>query len=104
MAINILTESVFSLAEAPKYLPVRRMGKQPNIATLYRWAQTGCKGVKLEFLQVGGTKCTSQEALQRFFTKLTAMASGEPLPKPAPSRARAAAVKRAERVLDAAGI
>ncbi len=37
---------------------------------LYRWATEGLRGVHLETIQVGGTLCTSIEALQRFFERL----------------------------------
>jgi hypothetical protein len=59
--------------------------------------------VILECLQVGGTRCTSREALARFFDRLT-HADG---PQPEPSRTtwqRDAATARAERELDKAGI
>ena len=55
-------------------LPCRRAGKRPHVATVYRWAKRGLRGVVLETLQVGGTLCTSHEALQRFFEALTAPA------------------------------
>ena len=47
----------------------RRQARE--LATLYRWATHGCRGVRLETIQIGGTKCTSQEALQRFFNRLS---------------------------------
>lgn len=70
--LDIIQEEVISLTEATTRLPRRRQGKKPNVATLYRWAQRGCKGVQLETVQVGGTKCTSVQALQRFFDRLSA--------------------------------
>jgi len=71
--IDIQTERVLSLTEASRQpaLPRRRNGKQPHVATLYRWAQRGVKGVRLETIRVGGTLCTSMEALQRFFDRLS---------------------------------
>jgi hypothetical protein len=62
-----LTEELVSLTEATKLLPKRRKGKRPNVATLYRWTTIGVRGIVLESVQVGGTRCTSREALQRFF-------------------------------------
>lgn len=79
--LDITQEEVLSLTEATKRVPRRRQGKRPNVATMYRWAQRGCKGVRLETIQVGGTKCTSVEALQRFFDRLSANAAAAP---PAP--------------------
>jgi hypothetical protein len=64
-------EALLSLAEAAKTLPSRRGGKRPHVSCLYRWTTAGCKGVILESIQVGGTRCTSREALARFFRALT---------------------------------
>ena len=44
-----------------------------DVATLYRWASHGCRGVRLETIQIGGTKCTSREALDRSFEELSAL-------------------------------
>jgi hypothetical protein len=64
-------ETVLSLTDAAARLPRRRGGKRVNVATLYRWASNGCRGVRLETIQIGGTRCTSMQALQRFFDRLT---------------------------------
>ncbi len=99
--IDIALEDVVSLTDAAKLLPKRRGGKRPHVATLYRWASGGCRGVVLESLQVGATRCTSRQALQRFCERLTD-AKGDPVVRT--SRQRQAAIKRAERELDRAGI
>ena len=66
------TEQVVSLTEATKDLPRRRAGKRPHVSCIYRWSKyPGCRGVVLETIQVGGTRCTSKEALARFFRQLT---------------------------------
>ena len=44
-----------------------------HVATIHRWASHGVRGVVLETLQVGGTRCTSREALQRFFERLSSI-------------------------------
>ena len=64
-------ETLLSLTQAAKALPARRAGKRPHVSCLYRWTKAGCKGVILESIQVGGTRCTSREALARFFEALT---------------------------------
>jgi Protein of unknown function (DUF1580) len=71
--IDIRREAVLSLAEAAQLtlLPRRRRGKRPHMATLYRWAQRGLRGVHLETIRVGGTLCTSVEAIQRFCDRLS---------------------------------
>lgn len=67
---ELMREELLSLPAAAKLLPRRREGKKVHTATLYRWTVTGLRGVVLESLQVGGTRCTSREALQRFFERL----------------------------------
>ncbi len=69
--IDLSKEALLSLTQAAKTLPRRRAGKRPHVSCLYRWAKTGCRGVILETVQVGGTKCTFKEALARFFERLT---------------------------------
>ncbi len=98
--IDIASETVVSFADAAKSLPRRRAGKKPSIATLYRWSTIGCRGVILETIQIGATRCTSLEALQRFFSALT----NSPEPAPVATRQKLRAVREAEAVLDAAGI
>jgi hypothetical protein len=68
--IDFDTEQVVSLSEATKIVPPRN-GKRVAFTTLLRWTQRGIRGVKLESLRVGGTLCTSKEALQRFFAALS---------------------------------
>lgn len=70
--IDSISEALITLAEAAEGLPRRRRGRKTHISTLYRWATAGCRGVRLETVQVGATRCTSREALQRFFERLSA--------------------------------
>jgi hypothetical protein len=71
MSVDPNSETVVSLLEAAKSLPARRRGKKPHVSCLYRWTTSGCRGVILESIQVRGTRCTSREALARFFRRLT---------------------------------
>jgi hypothetical protein len=75
--IDIANETTFPLCQAPDRgrLPCRRRGRKPSVSTFFRWASKGVRGVRLEVVQIGGTKCTSVEALQRFFNALTAIGS-----------------------------
>jgi hypothetical protein len=95
MPIDPLTETVIPFAEAARRLPRLRAGRPVNDATLWRWASSGLRGVRLETLRVGGTTCTSAEALRRFFAAL----NGTPAPAPVPSTAG-----DAEAALDRIGI
>lgn len=99
--IDIRAEKIFPLSQIAKRdeLPRRRLGKPLNVATLYRWAKTGVRGVRLETLRVGGTLCTSIEALQRFFVAL----ASAPLPETAP-RVCTMGAEHIERELDRAGL
>ena len=91
--INIASETVVSFNEATQRLPKRRKGKRPHLATLYRWAQRGVRGICLETIQIGGTQCTSMEALQRFFDRLSRPTAAQSLPsKPSISHAEAEAI------------
>ncbi|HUT12079.1 MAG TPA: DUF1580 domain-containing protein [Thermoguttaceae bacterium] len=100
--IDLARETIVTLSNVPRHLPRRRKGKRPNVATIYHWAQRGCKGICLETIQVGGTKCTSLEALQRFCDALTP--SSAPSTAPPTSRARQRSIAKAEAELAAAGI
>ena len=98
--LDLATEHILTLNDACGKLPRRRRGSRPHVATLYRWAQRGIKGVKLETIQVGGTLCTSVEALQRFFDRLSE--PREPTPRQSPHRQRE--IEAAERECREAGI
>ena len=74
------TESLISLCETAKHLPRRCAGKRPHVSCIYRWTTAGCRGVILESIQVGGTRCTSKEALARFFRRLTQGDAADVLP------------------------
>ena len=81
-----LDENIIKLADAANELPRRRRGRKAHVSCLYRWSTIGCRGVLLETLQVGGTRCTSREALQRFFERLSELrqtadaGAGQPQP------------------------
>jgi len=100
--IDLTNETVLNFADAASRLPRRRAGKKPHVATLYRWAMGGCRGVKLETIRVGGTLCTSVEALQRFCERLSNPGSDSPrLPT---TKQRERQIDKAERELEQAGI
>jgi len=92
--IDIKREEVLPLTVAAVRLPQRPSGKRLHVATLYRWATRGRLGVRLEVLRVGGQTCTSMEALQRFFDRLTALQAKEPPPPARRPSANAAATDR----------
>jgi len=97
--IDPLNETVLSLTDAAKLVPARRGGKRPHVSCIYRWTTAGCKGVRLESIQCGGTRCTSKEALARFFARLSGQ-SVVPTPPAGSTRGR----QRAKSACDKAGI
>jgi hypothetical protein len=81
--IDLSTENLISLREAPRHLPTRPNGKRVHISAVYRWVSRGVRGVKLEALKIGGSTYTSVEALQRFGDRLT----GDTLEQPPAAQA-----------------
>ncbi len=103
MAVDILNEDVVSLADAAKLLPTR-----PHVSTMWRWHRRGVRGIRLETAVLGGKRYTSREAIQRFVSRTTeAHDRGGAAPAKLiheTMRQRRAAIERAERDLEKAGI
>ena len=108
MAIDMFSEKIVSLKEATRLLPKSPRNKKLNVSTIYRWALGGLRSkdgivVRLESVKIGGTTCTSQEALQRFFDRL----SGDTTVVTPPTlsrRQRLRQIEQAEESLRRAGI
>src|SRR5262245_44023220 len=101
--IDSQIETILPFGVAARRLPSLRAGRPVSPATLWRWAAIGClsrsgQRIRLETIRIGGSTCTSIEALQRFFTRLS---GEEAVATAAPAGKRHA---RAEAALDAAGI
>ncbi len=71
-----IDETIITFADAVKELPRRRRGRKVHVSCIYRWSTSGCRGVVLETLQVGGTRCTSREALQRSSNNSLSLGTG----------------------------
>ncbi len=80
MTVSITDEDVMRLRELAKLAPRGRNGKKTALSTLIRWGTVGIKGVRLELLKAGSVWCSSPQALQRFFDRLTAIESAGVLP------------------------
>jgi len=70
VAIDPFAEAVLPFAAAARRLPRTRGDKPVSPATIWRWAVHGLRGVRLETIKIGGTTCTSLQALARFFAAL----------------------------------
>jgi hypothetical protein len=100
MPIDFVVEPAIPLTQATALVPRRRRGRKASVSTLHRWATRGLRGVVLETLQVGGTKCTSRAALQRFFNALSKTANDVSTESKVAGD-RQAQIEQAERELDA---
>src|SRR5436190_1517418 len=80
--IDCQSEHVISFAQASDESPRRRKGRKIHVSCFYRWSTVGCRGVILETIQIGGNRCTSREALQRFFERLTEPVQARPASGP----------------------
>lgn len=65
------TERLLTLKDAARRYPGRKPGQSLSYETVRRWATQGVRGVLLETLRFGGDFRTSEEALARFFSKLS---------------------------------
>lgn len=63
--INLSSETLIPIREAPRHLPKRPNGKRIHISACYRWISRGVRGVRLESIKIGGSTYASTEALQR---------------------------------------
>ncbi|WP_044255949.1 DUF1580 domain-containing protein [Rhodopirellula sp. SWK7] len=64
--MQLLTEDLLGMNQVPPVLQ-----KRVNVSTVWRWANRGIKGVKLETIKLGGKTLTSQQALTRFIEQTT---------------------------------
>jgi hypothetical protein len=101
--IDVNTECVGPFSEAADWLPRCRRGKEGRgtkvaLSTFWRWATIGLKGIRLETIYIGSVRCTSKEALKRFFERVSeAKAGGASQDDPQPSgRTRTDAQRRNE--------
>jgi hypothetical protein len=95
---DILTEDPLSLTDLAK-----RKDVDVNVTTVWRWANRGVSGVRLETYSRGGRRFTSLPAYYRWVRQVTAARSGH-LPAPQSNRQRQASISAAERELDRIGI
>lgn len=108
-------EKHLTLSEAAKVVP-KVNGRRPHTNSVWRWCRKGLNDVKLEYVRVGRTIMTSEEALQRFFAALAradlpvgALGRGRGVvmrsrPRRRTLRQRAHDIAQAEKELTEAGI
>lgn len=84
-----LQDDLIPLSEVPGILP-RRRGRRLHLSSIYRWAQHGVRGVRLEVVRVGGVAYTSRQALDDFVQSLSEPAAEGSAAAPRPSDERRA--------------
>ncbi len=89
---DLIDEVLLSTEAARAWIGRRRGGLVPARSTLARWMGRGVKGVVLESVRVGGLVHTSEDAVRRFFDRLS-----NPGRPPSPSRRRRAEIEVASR-------
>ncbi|WP_390657144.1 DUF1580 domain-containing protein [Crateriforma spongiae] len=62
--MDLLTEDLLTFAQAAQEIPSR-----PSVSQIYRWADRGVVGVKLESIRLGYGRRTSRQAITRFIKK-----------------------------------
>lgn len=98
--IDFTSERVLTLEEAVALPMLRKRGgevpKTPS--TIFRWIRKGLRGIRLESALRGGIRVTSEEALARFFERVTTARDGqEPVSPPrTPTQRHRASAKAAE--------
>jgi hypothetical protein len=97
--IDLETEELILLSDVPHRIPKKRNGQPVGLGAVYRWARAGIRGNVLETIQVGGAKCTSLPALNRFFSRLTRRTDDVQAARPGRLKERsiAAAARKFER-------
>ena len=71
-----------------------------SLSTVWRWSLRGCRGYRLESLNVGSRKVTTLPAYERFLAAI----NGEPAPAPATPSQRKRALEAADKEIAAGGL
>ena len=79
MSIDLSREELIPLTAAIKLFPRPRIGQKLHLSTIYAYTTRGKRGVVLESIQAGDIRCTSEAAVQRFFSELTRRANLRPI-------------------------
>lgn len=95
-------EAPIRLQDVPKHPLVPRRGNRPvHLSVPYRWVMRGLKGHRLEAARCGGTVCTSNSAIMRFFRRLSGV---DAAPNARTPHRRERELARAEVELEAVGL
>lgn len=93
MTSATLTETLkdaISLSQAVDFVP-----RRPHVATVWRWATKGVRGVRLATVIIGGRRMVTPAALEDFLQRLNADQPVDDAETDADMARRAAAVSKA---------
>ena len=91
------SENLLLFTKIPSHLE-ERTGKRPHIASCHRWRTRGIGDIKLETILIGGTRYTSEQALERFFQDSTKAKDKKDASKQAKDARRSSFEKQAEKL------
>jgi len=80
------SEPVLTFTEAAGWLE-RRFGRRPNVATIWRWAIKGLRGVRLQTISLGRYRYTTERAIERFIDQTSVVIGPHETVHPALQRA-----------------
>jgi hypothetical protein len=96
-------DELIPLRELAAQLPRRRGGKKTNVATLYRWTNSGIRGVRLRYAQCGSVRCSTIAWVHKYFAALGAADAATSAPAGRTAAQRARALEATDRELDRMG-
>ncbi|MCK5941509.1 MAG: DUF1580 domain-containing protein [Planctomycetes bacterium] len=65
------SEQAVLISDVPNILPRSASGRRVHVATVYRWAQRGLRGVRLRTFRCGARLATTREELSRWTAAIT---------------------------------
>jgi Protein of unknown function (DUF1580) len=101
--IDISSENILTFKQAADWIPRRRAGCKVSSSTFWRWSNIGIAGEKLETICLGGARCTSKQAIQRFFDAVTAARRGGSATPASPDAGRTRTEAERRRAAEKAG-
>jgi hypothetical protein len=104
LAIDLDREPAITLATAAAMPILRRDGRKPSLAAVYRWAGQGVGGIRLETVRIGSTLVTSEAAVRRFLSRLNSPTARRRQLRDADRHINHERARRAKAVLAAAGL
>lgn len=82
-------------SELPRRLR-KRGAKRLHLSTIYRWSNRGLRGVRLDYIKIGGSRYTSKEALSAFIDACSATEKNQ-APEPLRRKTTRQAQRQAEK-------